>query len=96
MTYTRLNQVDKVTESKSGTVVNSTSFTYNENSAPLTTSYDKQYSSYAYDALLIGGGSAALIFGGWAIFGGGAAAGTGGAAAGGVGAASRGLFELVG
>ncbi|MEV4764361.1 DNRLRE domain-containing protein [Micromonospora chokoriensis] len=49
VTYTRLNQVDKVTESKSGAVVNSTSFTYNENSAPLTTSHDKQYASYAYD-----------------------------------------------
>ncbi|MBG6106099.1 MULTISPECIES: DNRLRE domain-containing protein [Micromonospora] len=49
VTYTNLNQVDKVTESKSGAVVNSTSFSYNENSAPLTTSHDKQYASYAYD-----------------------------------------------
>ncbi|MFD6679900.1 golvesin C-terminal-like domain-containing protein [Micromonospora parva] len=49
VTYTKLNQVDKVTESKSGAVVNSTSFTYNENSAPLTTDHDKQYASYAYD-----------------------------------------------
>ncbi|GAA4572708.1 hypothetical protein GCM10023176_36200 [Micromonospora coerulea] len=50
VTYTGLNQVDKVTESKSGSVVNTTSSTYNENSAPLTTSHDKQYSSYEYDA----------------------------------------------
>ncbi|MET8361902.1 RHS repeat-associated core domain-containing protein, partial [Micromonospora sp. NPDC005171] len=50
VTYTGLNQVEKVTESKSGATVNSTSFTYNENSAPLTTDHDKQYSSYQYDA----------------------------------------------
>ncbi|MET7818024.1 DNRLRE domain-containing protein [Micromonospora zamorensis] len=50
VTYTRLNQVEKVTESKSGSEVNSTSFSYNENSAPLTTTHNKQYSSYQYDA----------------------------------------------
>ncbi|MCO1597713.1 DNRLRE domain-containing protein [Micromonospora sp. RHAY321] len=49
VTYTGLNQVEKVTESKSGSEVNSTSFSYNENSAPLTTDHDKQYSSYTYD-----------------------------------------------
>lgn len=47
--YTGLNQVDKVTESKSGSVVNTTTFTYNENSSPLTTSHDKQYAAYEYD-----------------------------------------------
>ncbi|MEV1143676.1 DNRLRE domain-containing protein [Micromonospora sp. NPDC049799] len=47
--YTGLNQVQTVTERKSGTVRNTTSFTYNENSAPLTTAHDKQYASYAYD-----------------------------------------------
>ncbi|MFI7576539.1 DNRLRE domain-containing protein [Micromonospora sp. NPDC049497] len=47
--YTGLNQVQTVAESKSGTVKNTTSFTYNENSAPLTTAHDKQYASYAYD-----------------------------------------------
>jgi RHS repeat-associated protein len=49
-TYTGLNQVATVTETKSGTVLNTTSFTYNENSSPLTTSHDKQYSAYEYDA----------------------------------------------
>ncbi|MEH1057232.1 DNRLRE domain-containing protein [Micromonospora sp. CPCC 206171] len=49
ITYTDLNQVKTVTESKSGTVKNTTSFTYNENSAPLTTKHDKQYSAYEYD-----------------------------------------------
>ncbi|WP_262285999.1 DNRLRE domain-containing protein [Micromonospora sp. MA102] len=47
--YTDLNQVQSVTESKSGTVTNTTSFTYNENSAPLTTTHDKQYAGYTYD-----------------------------------------------
>ncbi|WBB91605.1 DNRLRE domain-containing protein [Verrucosispora sp. WMMC514] len=47
--YTGLNQVQTVTERKSGTVKNTTSFTYNENSAPLTTEHDKQYASYGYD-----------------------------------------------
>jgi RHS repeat-associated protein len=47
--YTGLNQVKAVTESKSGTVTNTTSFTYNENSAPLTTTPDKQYAGYTYD-----------------------------------------------
>ncbi|WP_154937200.1 DNRLRE domain-containing protein [Micromonospora palomenae] len=47
--YTGLNQVQKVTESKLGAFKNSTSFTYNENSAPLTTKHEKQYSTYEYD-----------------------------------------------
>ncbi|MEU4480232.1 DNRLRE domain-containing protein [Micromonospora sp. NPDC023966] len=47
--YTGLNQVKTVTESKSGTVTNATSFSYNENSAPLTTTHDKQYAGYTYD-----------------------------------------------
>ncbi|WP_158074084.1 golvesin C-terminal-like domain-containing protein [Micromonospora sp. CB01531] len=48
--YTDLNQVQTVTESKSGTEKNTTTtFTYNENSAPLTTTHDKQYASYGYD-----------------------------------------------
>ncbi|WP_344300529.1 DNRLRE domain-containing protein [Paractinoplanes deccanensis] len=49
VSYTELNQVAKVVESKSGTTVNTTSFTYNENGAPLTTSHDKQYAKYEYD-----------------------------------------------
>ncbi|SCG67212.1 RHS repeat-associated core domain-containing protein [Micromonospora siamensis] len=48
--YTSLNQVQTVTESKSGAVKNTTSFTYNENSAPLTTVHKKQYSVFEYDA----------------------------------------------
>ncbi|MET8232186.1 DNRLRE domain-containing protein [Micromonospora sp. NPDC005298] len=47
--YTGLNQVKTVIESKAGAVKNSTSFTYNENSSPLTTTHDKQYASYTYD-----------------------------------------------
>ncbi|MBQ0901308.1 DNRLRE domain-containing protein [Micromonospora sp. U21] len=47
--YTGLNQVQTVTESKLGALKNTTSFTYNENSAPLTTTHDKQYSAYEYD-----------------------------------------------
>ncbi|GAA1874239.1 golvesin C-terminal-like domain-containing protein [Asanoa iriomotensis] len=47
--YTGLNEVRSVTESKSGTVKNTTAFTYNENSAPLTTEHDKQFASYGYD-----------------------------------------------
>lgn len=47
--YTGLNQVEKVTESKDGAVKNTTSFTYNENSSPLTMKHDEQYSSYEYD-----------------------------------------------
>ncbi|MFU8874456.1 DNRLRE domain-containing protein [Micromonospora sp. SL4-19] len=47
--YTDLNQVQAVTESKSGTTKNTTTFTYNENSAPLTTTHDKQYARYGYD-----------------------------------------------
>ncbi|MET7749730.1 DNRLRE domain-containing protein [Micromonospora sp. NPDC005367] len=49
VTYTGLNQVEKVTESKAETVTNTTTFTYNENSAPLTTEHDRQYASYTYD-----------------------------------------------
>ncbi|MFR9780572.1 RHS repeat-associated core domain-containing protein, partial [Micromonospora sp. MS34] len=49
VSYTGLNQVDTVTESKSGATVDTTSFTYNENGVPLTTSNDRQYSSYEYD-----------------------------------------------
>ncbi|WP_127508968.1 DNRLRE domain-containing protein [Actinoplanes solisilvae] len=49
VTYTQLNQVAEVNESKSGSTVNSTSFTYNENGAPLTLRHDKQYSSYEYE-----------------------------------------------
>ncbi|WP_217696883.1 RHS repeat-associated core domain-containing protein, partial [Micromonospora avicenniae] len=49
ITYTGLNQVEKVTENNAGTVKNTTTFTYNENSAPKTTTHDKQYASYTYD-----------------------------------------------
>ncbi|MEV4481857.1 DNRLRE domain-containing protein [Micromonospora coxensis] len=47
--YTDLNQVRTVTERKSGTLKNTTSFTYNENSALLTTTHNKQYSAFEYD-----------------------------------------------
>ncbi|MEV6815589.1 RHS repeat-associated core domain-containing protein, partial [Micromonospora sp. NPDC051296] len=47
--YTGLNQVQTVTERKSGTVKNTTKFTYNQNSVPLTTEHDRQYASYTYD-----------------------------------------------
>ncbi|SCL69514.1 DNRLRE domain-containing protein [Micromonospora peucetia] len=47
--YTGLNQVQTVTEKKSGTVRNNTTYTYNENSAPKTTTHDSQYASYGYD-----------------------------------------------
>ncbi|MFI0797085.1 DNRLRE domain-containing protein [Micromonospora rubida] len=47
--YTGLNQVQTVTERKSGTARNTTAYTYNENSAPKTTTHDRQYASYAYD-----------------------------------------------
>ncbi|GIF23486.1 RHS repeat-associated protein [Actinoplanes tereljensis] len=48
--YTGLNQVAKVVESKSGTTVNTSSFTYNENGAAVTTTHDKQFAKYEYDA----------------------------------------------
>ncbi|MEV6301232.1 DNRLRE domain-containing protein [Actinoplanes sp. NPDC051861] len=49
VTYNGLNQVEKVTESRAGATRNVTSFTYNENGAPLTTAHDKQQSAYEYD-----------------------------------------------
>ncbi|WP_433649917.1 DNRLRE domain-containing protein [Micromonospora zamorensis] len=49
VTYTGLNQVETVTEKKSGTLKNTTTFSYNENGAPLTTEHDKQYSVFEYD-----------------------------------------------
>ena len=42
--------VQTVTERKTGTIKNTTDFTYNENSVPLTTEHDKRYASYGYDA----------------------------------------------
>ncbi|WP_158619010.1 DNRLRE domain-containing protein [Micromonospora sp. M71_S20] len=47
--YTGLNQVQKVIERDGGTIKNTTEFAYNENSAPLTTTHDRQWASYAYD-----------------------------------------------
>ncbi|MEV4465897.1 DNRLRE domain-containing protein [Micromonospora echinofusca] len=47
--YTGLNQVQTVVEKKSGTVRNTTTYTYNENGAPKTTAHDSQYASYTYD-----------------------------------------------
>ncbi|MGS2615359.1 golvesin C-terminal-like domain-containing protein [Micromonospora sp. LZ34] len=49
ITYTDLNQVDAVTESKSGAVRNTTRFDYNENGSPVTVEHDRQYATYTYD-----------------------------------------------
>jgi RHS repeat-associated protein len=49
VSYTGLNEVAAVEESKAGQVKNTTSFTYNENSVPLTRAHDKQHSRYEYD-----------------------------------------------
>jgi RHS repeat-associated protein len=48
--YTGLDQVQSIVEKAGGTVKNTTSFTYNENGAPLTQSHDKVFNSYQYDA----------------------------------------------
>ncbi|MFY1577486.1 DNRLRE domain-containing protein [Verrucosispora sp. WMMD703] len=47
--YNGLNLAEEVTEAKGGVVKNTSIFTYNENSALLTTKHDKQYASYSYD-----------------------------------------------
>ncbi|HET6353114.1 DNRLRE domain-containing protein [Streptomyces sp.] len=49
MTYTGLNQVDKVTEALAGQEKKSTSYTYDVNGQPVTVSHPDQYSSYIYD-----------------------------------------------
>jgi RHS repeat-associated protein len=49
VTYTGLNQVAQVQEKLNSVVKNTTSFTYNANGAPLTTTHDKQHSAYEYD-----------------------------------------------
>ncbi|MFB9238417.1 DNRLRE domain-containing protein [Plantactinospora siamensis] len=49
VTYTGLNQVDTVTEAKSGSTVNTTSFDYDPNGAPTSTTHDRQYAGYTYD-----------------------------------------------
>ncbi|MFD0078461.1 DNRLRE domain-containing protein [Streptomyces sp. NPDC127166] len=50
MTYTGLNQVQKVSESLSGTEKKATSFTYDANGQKVTTSHSDQYAQYFYDA----------------------------------------------
>ncbi|MGQ4418687.1 RHS repeat-associated core domain-containing protein, partial [Streptomyces sp. SAS_269] len=49
MTYTGLNQVQKVSESLSGTEKKATSFTYDANGQKETTSHSDQYAQYFYD-----------------------------------------------
>ncbi|WP_433363628.1 DNRLRE domain-containing protein [Actinoplanes sp. CA-142083] len=49
VSYTELNQVAKVTESKSGATVGATSFAYDENGSPTSTTHDKQFAAYEYD-----------------------------------------------
>ncbi|MER7537820.1 DNRLRE domain-containing protein [Streptomyces sp. NPDC097704] len=50
MTYTGLNQVQKVSESLSGVEKKATSFTYDANGQKSTTSHPDQYAQYFYDA----------------------------------------------
>lgn len=47
--YTGLNQVQKVTESRSGEVKQSTSFTYDANGQKETITHPDQFSAYTYD-----------------------------------------------
>ncbi|GGS54642.1 DNRLRE domain-containing protein [Actinokineospora fastidiosa] len=49
MTYNGLNQLTKVEEKLASVVKNTTSFTYNENGAPLTRDHDRQDSLFEYD-----------------------------------------------
>jgi RHS repeat-associated protein len=49
VTYTGLNQVSKVEELRTGNAQNTTSFTYNENGAPLTSTHEKNFARYEYD-----------------------------------------------
>ncbi|MFE0802559.1 DNRLRE domain-containing protein [Streptomyces sp. NPDC058812] len=47
--YTGLNQVQKVTESLSGTAKKATSYTYDANGQPETVTHPSQFSQYTYD-----------------------------------------------
>jgi RHS repeat-associated protein len=49
MDYTGLNQVQKVTESASGTEKTHTSYTYDPDGQPTTVDHPGQYSTYTYD-----------------------------------------------
>jgi RHS repeat-associated protein len=49
MTYTGLNQVASVVESKAAVTVNTTSYEYDENGAPVSLVHDKQHDTYVYD-----------------------------------------------
>jgi hypothetical protein len=55
MTYDGLNQVERVEEKKGSTLLKTTSYTYNENGAPLSRTYDDttdkndQFAFYSYD-----------------------------------------------
>ncbi|MGW6565164.1 golvesin C-terminal-like domain-containing protein [Streptomyces sp. NPDC054975] len=49
MTYTDLNQVQKVSESLAGVEKKATSFTYDANGQKATTSHPDQYATYIYD-----------------------------------------------
>jgi RHS repeat-associated protein len=49
VTYTGLNQIESVVEKLGATVKNTTSYTYNENGAPVTLGHDKTYNTYEFD-----------------------------------------------
>ena len=49
MTYNGLNQLAKVEEKRASIVKNTTTFTYNENGAPLTRDHDRQDALFEYD-----------------------------------------------
>jgi RHS repeat-associated protein len=50
ITYTGLDQIQKITESLAGQAKKSTSYTYDETGQPLTVTHPDQYSAYTYDA----------------------------------------------
>jgi RHS repeat-associated protein len=49
LTYTGLNQVAQVQEKLAGVVENTTTFSYDQNGAPLSVGHDKQHAAYEYD-----------------------------------------------
>ncbi|GII60411.1 hypothetical protein Skr01_04960 [Sphaerisporangium krabiense] len=49
VTYTGLNQVQKIVEKLDSVVKNTTTYDYNENSAPMKRTHDKTIATYAYD-----------------------------------------------
>ncbi|MEV4354210.1 DNRLRE domain-containing protein [Nonomuraea sp. NPDC049625] len=49
ISYTNLNQIDTIKESIKGTLKNTTTYRYNENSAVTTRTHDKTVATYGYD-----------------------------------------------